>query len=596
MLVRDFYSSTQPIEINSQSTALALVTTSPLFALIDKNHFTELLEVIQNSSQYPTLLAEVEKSIQEKKDIFDINNTALLLALSNLMEDICDQKTNNGTQTRATISNWEQLNINDPYPFLVEIRDKIISITNTALSPAYKGNVSHPILGIQQLDIPTRGGYGGWELLQQSLYGWSSGAWGNLGNGDPIAFTFTEEGEYKFSFIRNEFDFYKNLVSDLFQEFGIPKLQETAINTLIDDIAGQIQVEGMFVVQPNQDPVDYIKGIGEYTIKILKSDPFKNSQKGIDFYKKYPNANSHLEKAGKIFKYWSIIRGSSNALLRIAWKMKAPEKVNFCLCLYDNRVTSCTEVKLVKKENTDNQEGYAGQRLLEPIEVLVMSKSEDGTLVETEYQKVKFEVVSGGGSISEKIVGTDGDHFVGTSWTLGDSGLQQVKAVAIDMITGQEVSEPVYFTATLKEAADITVRLDWAKLSGNTDIDLHVVDPFGEEIAFYHMQSASGGWLDRDDVIGPGPEHIYWQNAPAGVYTVKVHYYGSESQAVTTYRVTINFNEETYGPYTGSIAYHQEITIGTITVADSSPTRSATKFNFVEKVEVQNNKVYQKKK
>lgn len=599
MMARKFYDSSEPIEINAQTTALALVTTNPLFSLIGKEHFSELEELILGATQYPTLLSEIEKSIAAGMDIYDTDNVDLIIALSNLLEDICGQNVMSDAQSRTTISNWSQLNINDPYPFIVEIEGTSMSITNTALSPSYKGTVTHPNIGSRQLDVPTREGYGGWELIQQASYGYNPDLfWADLGNGNPVTFNFTSEGEYQFEFFRDEANFYWNLVKDLFDEFGMPVLEDMAIKKVIDDVAGQLQVSGVLTFQPGQDPVDFLAGVGEYVVDVLQSDIFKTSEDGIKFYEKFPNGEKWLDRAGRALKYWSIIKGSSNALLRIGWRLKAPEKVEFCLCLYESQVTSCSTVELVKKESSDNQEGYAGQALLEPLEVLVKAHSEDGTLVETAYQKVKFEVISGGGSLSEKIVGTEGSYFVGTSWTLGDGGEQKVKAVAIDMITGQEISEPVYFTATLKEQADITVRLDWHKLSGDTDIDLHVTDPFGEEIYYAHMNSASGGWLDRDDVVGPGPEHVYWTQAPNGVYLVQVHYYGSESHAVTTYSVTINAGEETFGPYTGSIAYDQTVTIGALNMPDATMTRSATSVpTFVEMMEIDNTpKVYPKKK
>ena len=90
------------------------------------------------------------------------------------------------------------------------------------------------------------------------------------------------------------------------------------------------------------------------------------------------------------------------------------------------------------------------------------------------------------------------DNIASVEWTLGESGEQEVRAVVIDIITEKEISEPVYFKANL-EKAEITVRLDWSQHSGNTDIDLHVIDPNGDRICFYQMTSPSGGYLDRDD-------------------------------------------------------------------------------------------------
>ncbi|MGK6351089.1 YfaP family protein [Parapedobacter sp. DT-150] len=70
----------------------------------------------------------------------------------------------------------------------------------------------------------------------------------------------------------------------------------------------------------------------------------------------------------------------------------------------------------------------------------------------------------------------------------------------------------------------VHVALSW---NSTSDIDLHVVDPFGERVFFQVPTSQSGGYLDRDDVDGYGPENIYWpDHAPDGTYVVYIHYYG----------------------------------------------------------------------
>lgn len=70
---------------------------------------------------------------------------------------------------------------------------------------------------------------------------------------------------------------------------------------------------------------------------------------------------------------------------------------------------------------------------------------------------------------------------------------------------------------------DIAFRLLW---EGESDLDLHVIDPAGEELFFGHRQSSSGGRLDVDCNAGPGGfcaqpiENVYWPlgTAPAGRY------------------------------------------------------------------------------
>jgi hypothetical protein len=77
---------------------------------------------------------------------------------------------------------------------------------------------------------------------------------------------------------------------------------------------------------------------------------------------------------------------------------------------------------------------------------------------------------------------------------------------------------------------DVQVILRW---DNTADLDLHVVDPAGEEIYFSIPTSSSGGQLDVDangDCSGDPPvENVFWPTggAPNGNYQVSVVYYGS---------------------------------------------------------------------
>lgn len=105
---------------------------------------------------------------------------------------------------------------------------------------------------------------------------------------------------------------------------------------------------------------------------------------------------------------------------------------------------------------------------------------------------------------------------------------------------------------------DVQITLTW---DNGADLDLHVVDPNGEEIFYYHPYSASNGKLDVDDRNGYGPENIFWPQleAPNGTYKVYVHHYPS-SPSSSNYTVLINAFGVTK-TYTGSITYDQIIHI-----------------------------------
>lgn len=82
------------------------------------------------------------------------------------------------------------------------------------------------------------------------------------------------------------------------------------------------------------------------------------------------------------------------------------------------------------------------------------------------------------------------------------------------------------------ETGDIQITLIW---SSTADLDLHVVDPSGEEISYENPHSASGGKLANEGngscaLATTSPiENIFWATgtAPPGVYTIVVHYFGT---------------------------------------------------------------------
>ena len=89
---------------------------------------------------------------------------------------------------------------------------------------------------------------------------------------------------------------------------------------------------------------------------------------------------------------------------------------------------------------------------------------------------------------------------------------------------------------------DVQVSVAWNAAS---DVDLHVVDPRGEEIFYGNPASASGGQLDVDSnpacrLDGRQIENIRWgTSAPGGWYTVRVDYWDACGVSATNYIVTV---------------------------------------------------------
>jgi len=99
-------------------------------------------------------------------------------------------------------------------------------------------------------------------------------------------------------------------------------------------------------------------------------------------------------------------------------------------------------------------------------------------------------------------------------------------------------------TVTAVGTGDIQVTLSW---DVDSDVDIHVVEPSGEETFYAHRQSQTGGQLDLDSnaacqIDGVRNENITWPvgRAPRGQYTVRVDYWDSCGVSRTNYTVRIN--------------------------------------------------------
>ena len=80
--------------------------------------------------------------------------------------------------------------------------------------------------------------------------------------------------------------------------------------------------------------------------------------------------------------------------------------------------------------------------------------------------------------------------------------------------------------------ADVVVTMMWNQ--DQTDVDMHVVEPSGEECSYEHKKTRSGGQITTDITTGFGPEMYYNANAPRGKYQLKAKFFGSGQNRTST--------------------------------------------------------------
>ena len=86
--------------------------------------------------------------------------------------------------------------------------------------------------------------------------------------------------------------------------------------------------------------------------------------------------------------------------------------------------------------------------------------------------------------------------------------------------------------AIYRKLLDLDVRIALAWDTDNTDVDLHVLEPDGEEAFYKHQRTSTGGFLTHDVTTGYGPEEYLKKDSAKGVYKVLANYYGSRQQTL----------------------------------------------------------------
>jgi hypothetical protein len=76
------------------------------------------------------------------------------------------------------------------------------------------------------------------------------------------------------------------------------------------------------------------------------------------------------------------------------------------------------------------------------------------------------------------------------------------------------------------DRADLAVVMTWN--TDRTDVDLHVIEPSGEECFYSHPRTESGGFITADVTEGFGPEMYVSGQAPRGTFRLRAHYFRSD--------------------------------------------------------------------
>ena len=102
---------------------------------------------------------------------------------------------------------------------------------------------------------------------------------------------------------------------------------------------------------------------------------------------------------------------------------------------------------------------------------------------------------------------------------------------AVKWPDGQKPAYPELDSAYRRDLpVKIRIVLSWD--ADETDIDLHVLEPEGEEAFYAHRRTDAGGFVSEDVTTGYGPEE-YLRKEGRGIFKILTNYYASHQTALT---------------------------------------------------------------
>ena len=125
-------------------------------------------------------------------------------------------------------------------------------------------------------------------------------------------------------------------------------------------------------------------------------------------------------------------------------------------------------------------------------------------------------------------------HVVNNQWDRFDEieviALMELNALYADScrwFPGEKLPFPV--DERLKKLLDLDLRIVMTWDADLTDVDLHVIEPSGEEAMYDHNRTTIGGLVSHDFTQGYGPEEYCLRKAMHGTYKIEANYYGSQA-------------------------------------------------------------------
>ena len=477
------------IEINAETTALALITMTPILTCSSSEDFTTTLESIKGTTSFYKLVREVQNVVNSEIDIYSEDNTELYQCIADVFSELLGKSQSRVVHIGKDIKGVEAKHLS------VKTDNTQVVIRNTGLKPPYEYSIHYKNKIIENGILKAPPMHGFISLL--------SGEIGTNHYGPSVGFIPPFQGEYYFYFdnttekAKNEFymvilnDFLSSCVGMTLSE--LMGFAEITVNTydFIQTLAFNFSSAKSGEISYDKASFESFRAFVFFASSVYDGISEMLDKEGVvdGKYKALGNTLKVIRKAlDRFLTIYNGIKGVANISTRFVQAANSVAVIDFKLCYYQgimSEIVCCSETFLDIVEG-DKQIGVANEQLEHPLVVSINTTSFHGKEFWNDRLYVKFEVEEGDGRLKNYVEVDEVTKQASVDWVLGYSGEQKVKVVAIDLYTELEISEPVYFTAyfepeeeegtiTTTEATNITQTT--ATLSGN--IQGYEADDFG---------------------------------------------------------------------------------------------------------------------
>ena len=295
-------------------------------------------------------------------------------------------------------------------------------------------------------------------------------------------------------------------------------------------------------------------------IEIFQNESIKNyenKQRNTNLEAKFQNKLFKIKKFSlECIKYLNETKIEEATIGNFIDKSNNFRKLQNKMNSYLNNILFDSKMITFEKKSPQSDENTIGSILVVPIKNTDndLNDTDDAILNDSSY------ICSICGQKSEKSSKCTPPKQTGACQSI-QSTTRTTTAIEIskESVEYKKVEKVIEERLVRESAKKGTVQISLMWFNRN-DLDLHVVDPSGEEIYYGHRVSKSRGELDVDMNAGgcssDSPvENIVWpnENAPCGEYKVYVKFYSQKCSIVESdYKISIKFGNE-YKIFTGKI-------------------------------------------